>query len=73
MVYSCMEKGALKKVLLQFVIFIGIMGISASNIYKGVVRHDTFDIVAAYIFGVLFICFVILIIYVLVKRKRQAV
>jgi hypothetical protein len=67
-----MEKGTLKKVLLQFVIFLGVMGISVHNIYKGIAHHDTFAIAMAYIFGVIFLCFVVLIIYTLVKSRRQA-
>jgi hypothetical protein len=65
-----MEKDIKKKAVIPFIACLGFIVVSVNSIYRGIVHHETWRIVAASAGCAIFIGFVILIIFQVIKDKE---
>ena len=68
-----MEKDIKKKLLIPFLVFLGFIAMSVKSLYRGIVNHETWRIVLASVSGVVFVAFIVLIVYTVIKNGRKAV
>jgi hypothetical protein len=67
-----MEKDIKKKLLIPFLVFLGFIAVSVRAAYRGIVNHETWRIVLASVSGLVFVAFIVLIVYTVVKNGRKA-
>jgi hypothetical protein len=67
-----MEKDIRKKLIIPFLTFLGFITISVNSVYRGIIHHETWRIIAGSIGGAVFVAFVTLIIYTVVKNERKS-